>query len=522
VQASQVLGVIGASGYGASAYMGTRARVGFFASENWTNTANGTFLTFNTTANGAATPGGSERMRIDNAGNVGIGTISPVGKLDVAGHINTSTQYNIAGNRVLSVTGSNLSGGGPDLVSSNTFVGVDAGLSNSPASSGITPSGNYNSFFGEGAGKNNSLGLGNSYFGNSAGKFLDASNNSFFGLGAGSQAGGSGNAYFGSNAGNSIIGDNNTAVGGGAGGTTFLGNGVTLIGSGTTSPSGNFTNATAIGANAMIMQSNSLILGNNANVGIGTSSPVARLNVVGSGGSGQGIQFDNREIKFRGEGDAHYSIFANRIAGTLTIEDTSSALNMNTAGTVLLAITKGSGNVGLGGVTAPTSKLQVNGQGRFSTVNIDSYVAGQTLPLCTASSGGNQNLIGLCNSSSLRYKTNVNLFRSGLNLISRLRPISYDWKESGVRDVGLAAEEVEKVEPLLTFRNSKGEIEGVRYDRLGVVFVNAIKEQQAQLEHQQKLIEQLQSRLTRLEINRRKRSGLSTPRSRLNNTRGSN
>ncbi|MDX6305081.1 MAG: hypothetical protein QOI77_2050 [Blastocatellia bacterium] len=86
LQASQLIGVIGASGYGASAYSGTRARVGFFASENWTNTANGTYLTFNTTANGAATAGGTERMRIDNAGNVGIGTTpGDTIKLDVAG-----------------------------------------------------------------------------------------------------------------------------------------------------------------------------------------------------------------------------------------------------------------------------------------------------------------------------------------------------------------------------------------------------------------------------------------------------
>lgn len=90
VQSNDLLGVLGASGYGTSAYSGTRARIGFGASENWTNSANGTFMTFNTTANGAATPGGTERMRIDNFGNVGIGTTSPgtlVGGLSLTGTI---------------------------------------------------------------------------------------------------------------------------------------------------------------------------------------------------------------------------------------------------------------------------------------------------------------------------------------------------------------------------------------------------------------------------------------------------
>jgi hypothetical protein len=435
-----------------------------------------------------------DRMFLDTRGNVGIGTTTPASKLDVAGSINTSTQYNIAGNRVLSVTGSS-----PDLSTTNTFVGIGAGLSNTPApTSGVINPGNFNSFFGKDAGKNNQLGTRNSYFGYSAGMFPDASENSFFGVGAGSNSGGSQNSFFGAAAGEGMIGESNTAVGKNAGVVAFSGSRVTLVGAETNMTTGNLENATAIGYHAQVSQSNSLILGNNVSVGIGTTSPVARLNVVGSGGAGQGIQFDNREIKFRGEGDAHYSIFANRIPGTLTIEDTSSSFNVNTAGTVLLAIAKGSGNVGLGGVTAPTSKLQVNGQGRFSTVNIDSYVAGQSgLTLCTASSGVNQNLIGLC-SSSLRYKKNVQTFRAGLSIINRLRPISFDWKDGGLHDVGLAAEEVDKVEPLLTFRNDKGEIQGVKYTQLSAVFINAFKEQQQQIalqntaaKHQQEEIDAL-------------------------------
>lgn len=41
------------------------------------------------------------------------------------------------------------------------------------------------------------------------------------------------------------------------------------------------TDATAIGANALVNTNNSLILGNSVNVGIGTSSPDALLNVSG-------------------------------------------------------------------------------------------------------------------------------------------------------------------------------------------------------------------------------------------------
>jgi transcription initiation factor TFIID subunit TAF12 len=61
-------------------------------------------------------------------------------------------------------------------------------------------------------------------------------------------------------------------------------------------------------------------------------------------------------------------------------------------------------------------------------------------------------------------------------------------------DIGLAAEAVEQVEPLLTFRNDKGEIEGVKYNQLSAVFVNAIRDQQRQIERQQEQIQQERQR----------------------------
>jgi len=139
-------------------------------------------------------------------------------------------------------------------------------------------------------------------------------------------------------------------------------------------------------------------------------------------------------------------------------------------------IDSASNNIGIG--TTPNDKLEVNG-----IIRVDSLGSGNTTSLCRNSA----NQISNC-SSSLRYKTNVAALASSLNLINSLRPVTFDWKANKQHDVGLIAEEVSKIEPLLTFRNDKGEIEGVKYDRVTVVLLNAVKEQQAQIERQEHLI----------------------------------
>jgi hypothetical protein len=129
------------------------------------------------------------------------------------------------------------------------------------------------------------------------------------------------------------------------------------------------------------------------------------------------------------------------------------------------------GNVGIGTDT-PNDKLEVNGVLRVDTLG----TVGGT-QLCRNLS----NQISNC-SSSLRYKTNINPFSAGLSFIRKLRPITFDWKQSGTKDVGFGAEDVVNVNPLFVTYNDKGEVEGVKYDRLSAAFVNAFKEQQAQIE----------------------------------------
>lgn len=141
------------------------------------------------------------------------------------------------------------------------------------------------------------------------------------------------------------------------------------------------------------------------------------------------------------------------------------------------------GWVGIG--TTPNDKLEVNG---FMRVN--QLSGGGTTQLCR--NGANQ--LALCG-SSLRYKTNIAPFFSGLSFIRQLRPITFDWIDGGMRDVGFGAEDVARIDPLFVTYNDKGEVEGVKYDRLSAVFVNAMKEQQAEIDSLKNQVAALSARL---------------------------
>jgi hypothetical protein len=115
-------------------------------------------------------------------------------------------------------------------------------------------------------------------------------------------------------------------------------------------------------------------------------------------------------------------------------------------------------------------------------------------PLCRNAS----NQIATC-SSSLRYKNNVSALDLGLETVAQLRPVAFDWVGTGEHDLGFVAEEVAEVTPLLTTQNTAGQIEGVKYDRITAVLVNAVQEQQQQIKDLQQQNADLQARLTNLD-----------------------
>ncbi|HTE23763.1 tail fiber domain-containing protein [Flavitalea sp.] len=117
-----------------------------------------------TTVVGVWTPSGNDIYN-SNTGNVGIGTITPIQKLDIVGDINIplDNSYRINNMKVLSIKGNQ-----------NAFVGSNAGTSNV---------GTQNSGFGEAALYANTIGNYNSGFGRSALAFnTEGNENCAFGV----------------------------------------------------------------------------------------------------------------------------------------------------------------------------------------------------------------------------------------------------------------------------------------------------------------------------------------------------
>lgn len=279
----------------------------------------------------ASVPAGSGNY-IQNAtsqqmsSNFNIGGNGTAGGTLSANLVNTATQYNMSGLRILSAAGTNnlflgFNAGASNTGGSNSFFGIAAGLNNTTgftnsfygSSAGLANSTGFgNSFFGASAGAANSTACCNSFFGTSSGFNATGGSNAFFGFNAGNaNTTGANNAFFGANAGsNNTTSDNNTFFGESTGyvntggdnsffgaraglsnttgtGNTFVGRSAgtgnatgsnnTYVGANTSGSDG-LTNATAIGANAQVTASNTIVMGTNA---VTVQIP-GNLNIAGS------------------------------------------------------------------------------------------------------------------------------------------------------------------------------------------------------------------------------------------------
>ena len=372
----------------------------------------------------------------------------------------------------------------------NTFIGYLAGNSNT--------TGNSNTIVGDQAGYSNSIGYDNIFIGNEAGYYNTGGiQNTIIGRDTGRHnTNGSGNTFLGYVAGvSNTTGNYNTCLGYIAGASNTTGNNNTYVGyaAGIYNPTGmgnvflgTFSGYNETGSNKLYIANSDtatpLIYGDfigipsesippsvtvNGNLGVtrylglGTQAPVRMLHLVGS--------------------NAVFRI--DRSVDTAAFQMVRTDISGNPL-KVFVVGTNYSPSTGLGEFIINDNGTQLSGSlHRRMTIADDG----------TVTFTGNL-FASNFNPSSLTLKDNVRTYENALDTVNRLRGVSFDWKDSGKPAVGLIAEEVAKVVPEVVAYNN-GAAAGVNYASLVGVLVEAVKEQQKEVDSLKAEVQQLKTQL---------------------------
>ena len=211
----------------------------------------------------------------------------------------------------------------------------------------------------------------------------------------------------------------------------------------------------------------------NGGIGINTNQPRATIEIAksSSGSLGGTLRLSNLAGGTNAQvavDFATYDVLTNTPSARILAND-----NGNYSADLLFQ-TKVPGAAG--NLLQTNMKVKTNG-----TVEIDHLGSSGSTNLCL--NGSNE--IASC-SSSLRYKSDIADLPFGLDAIAKLRPVTFNWKDTGQPDLGFVAEDVNQVTPLLAMLNAQGQIEGVKYDRITAILVKGMQEQQAQIAELQK------------------------------------
>jgi|GEM_PF-790570 len=83
--------------------------------------------------------------------------------------------------------------------------------------------------------------------------------------------------------------------------------------------------------------------------------------------------------------------------------------------------------------------------------------------------------------SDERAKTNIKQIENSLYKLDSINGVEFDWKKDGTHDIGVIAQEVQKVLPEATSLRSDGYL-GVNYDKIVPLLINSIKELKKEVE----------------------------------------
>jgi hypothetical protein len=147
------------------------------------------------------------------------------------------------------------------------------------------------------------------------------------------------------------------------------------------------------------------------------------------------------------------------------------------------------GNVGIG-ITNPADKLSVAGVVAPSADN--TYTCGKNSLRWSAVYAAN----GTIQTSDARMKTAIQPLQYGLKEVLQLQPVRFTWKDDAGSEqkIGLIAQQVQGIVPEVVSGDAQKEILGMNYAALIPVLINAVKEQQQQIDDIQKRVDTLKKK----------------------------
>lgn len=119
------------------------------------------------------------------------------------------------------------------------------------------------------------------------------------------------------------------------------------------------------------------------------------------------------------------------------------------------------------------------------SVNItNDYVGiGSTIPTSKLDVNGTITAIDFNSLSDISKKINVNKIENVIEIIKHINGVKFDWKDTNEPSLGVIAQEVERVLPEIV---SKGKTKTVNYNGIIAVLIEAVKEQQIEIENLKK------------------------------------
>jgi len=198
------------------------------------------------------------------------------------------------------------------------------------------------------------------------------------------------------------------------------------------------------------------------NVGIGTSSPSSILHLASTGSAILTIEADTDNVTETDNARIILKQDGGVVVGRIGYVDGGNALEIineygsdsllfGTSNTERMRIDS-SGNVGIG-TSSPSYKLHVSGD-IYATGNVTAY-------------------------SDIKLKENVKTVENAVDLVNKMRGVTFTRKDTGEDGVGVIAQEMQKVLPQVV--TEKDGIIGVAYGNIVGVLIEAVKELSAEV-----------------------------------------